>query len=54
MEEFEQKIKDIINDPNIMESQISAITEFISKCSLLQFENLKDLEYDLSENEIND
>lgn len=49
MNNLEQKIYNIIGDPNIMESQISSIVEFIDKCSLSEFETLKNLDYDLSQ-----
>jgi|GEM_PF-5949327 len=41
-----QKIKEIINRSRIWPREYITIKEFISKCSLTDFEILKDLEYD--------
>lgn len=48
MEELEQKIKEIIGRPRIWPRELVTIKEFISKCSLSDFERMKDMEYDVS------
>lgn len=52
MEELEYKIYDII-DPlddrfELTYDELYAIKDFISKCSISDFEKLKELDYDLS------
>ncbi len=52
MNELEQKINDLFKDRYYLSiSDFELIKLFISKCSLSDFEKLKDLEYDLSINQ---
>jgi hypothetical protein len=48
MNELEQKIKEIIDRARIWPRELVTIKEFISKCSLSDFEQLKDMEYDVT------
>ena len=47
MDELEQKIIEIYGKPTGY--QFTVIAEFISKCSLSDFEKLKDLEYEMDQ-----
>ena len=52
MEELEYKIYDVI-DPlddriELTSDELDAIKDFISKCSISDFEKLKEMDYDLS------
>jgi hypothetical protein len=48
MDELEQKIMEIMDDPNMCDNDVATIEDFISKCSLSDFERLKDMEYDVT------
>jgi hypothetical protein len=48
MNELEQKIIEVFGRPTGY--QFVVIKEFISKCSLSDFEKLKDMEWDISHN----
>ncbi len=51
MDELDLLIKKMCDEPNIWESQISMVRAFISNCTLKEFEEIKELDYDLSQNE---
>jgi hypothetical protein len=46
MTELNQFIIKILDKSRVWPSEMNAIKEFISKCSLTDFEKLKDLDYD--------
>lgn len=46
MEKLEQKIKEIIGRSRIWPREMVTIKEFISKCSLTDFEQMKDMDWD--------
>jgi hypothetical protein len=48
MDELEQKIMDIMSDPNMDKNNLSIIKEFIDKCSLSDFEILKDIRWEIA------
>lgn len=50
MDELDIKIVDIFIKTEIGETEIDTVRYFISKCSISDFEKLKDLDYDLSQN----
>lgn len=50
MNELEQYIRDICGDDiNLTTLSLFFIKDFIAKCSISDFEKLKDMEYDLSQ-----
>lgn len=48
MDELEKAIKEILGDDRVFPSRMISIKIFIDKCSLSDFEKLKDLDYDLN------
>jgi hypothetical protein len=51
MDELDLLIKKMCDEPNIGGDQISMIRTFISKCTLQQFEEIKELDWELSQNQ---
>ena len=49
MNELEQKISNLLCNLNVTNDRMFFIKTFISKCSLSEFDVLKDLEYDLTQ-----